>query len=149
MTRPWRLTRRQRVEMEAALARVRSDVADCIHRRGPLGATGDGWRLLCGTPIPPYAERMTGSERIAEDRLQTVRVAIALRAALRADEDARCEEALRRAGYGEETGATPGDGWDAGYDSGADVAVTELREWRALDRGWSWTVPLALWEVVR
>ena len=146
--RPWRLTRRQRVEMEAALSRLREDVIGGAHR-GPCAATGDGWRLLCGVSIIPYDYRMTEGEREAEDRIQALRVAIALRAALRADEDARCEEALRRAGYGEETGATPGDGWDVGYDDGARAAVYFLREWDEVDRAWSWTVPLALWEVVR
>lgn len=81
-------------------------------------------------------------------RLLRARVAIALRAALRADEDARCEEALRRAGYGEETGATPGDGWDVGYDEGAAAAVTVLREWPARYRGRSLTVSRALWETL-
>ena len=146
--RPWRLTRRQRVEMEWALSRLREDVVGGAHR-GPCAATGDGWRLLCGVSIIPYDYRMTEGEREAEDRIQALRVAIALRAALRADEDARCEAAMRRAGHGQETGATPGDGWDLGYDDGAEAMRDALREWPEVSRGWAVTVPLALWEVVR
>lgn len=128
--RPWRLTRRERVEMEAVLARVRSiDDAQSVY----VAARLLGCDPSCSAWWPGY-------------RVARARVAIALRAALRADEDARCEAALGRAGYGEETGATPGDGWDLGYDEGADAVVTAMREWPALDRGWSWTVPLALWE---
>lgn len=143
MTRPWRLTRRKRVEMEAALASLRARVetwptTDSL-ADGMRALRVDGWWLMSRYSL--MDDRWL--------RLLRARVAIALRAALRADEDARCEEALRRAGCGEETGSTPGDGWDVGYDDGAQAAVDALREWRALDRGWNWTVPLALWEVVR
>lgn len=144
MTRPWRLTRRKRVEMEAALSRLREDVIGGAHR-GPCAATGDGWRLLCGVSIIPYDYRMTEGEREAEDRIQALRVAIALRAALRADEDARCEEAYRRAGPG----------------VAAREAIDALREWPRVDpwvvvrtvpcvvRAQRERVPLALWEVER
>lgn len=143
MTRPWRLTRRQRVEMEAALACLRARVETWPTTDSLAGAMRalrvDGWGLM-------------SRYSLMDDRwLRTLRarVAIALRAALRADEDARCEEALARAGYGEETGATPGDEWDVGYDEGAWAAVDRLREWRECDTRWSRPVPLALWEVVR
>ena len=140
--RPWRLTRRQRVEMEAALASLRLNV---LQRRIAYVRIAEGERLAGGMS----RVIIDGYVSISEPRILRARVAIALRAALRADEDARCEEALRRAGYGEETGATPGDGWDVGYDEGARAAVYFLREWDEVDRAWSWTVPLALWEVVR
>lgn len=144
--RPWRLTRRQRVEMEWALSRLREDVIGGAHR-GPCAATGDGWRLLCGVSIIPYDYRMTEGEREAEDRIQALRVAIALRAALRADEDARCEEAQRR------HDRCVSRVTDGVFRTGADVAswamVDRLREWPALYRGRSRPVPLALWEVVR
>jgi hypothetical protein len=67
--RPWRLTRAQRVEMEAALS-----VLGC-HGRVVLRAV-----------------RLDG----LKESVLRARLAIALRAALRADEDARCEEADRR-----------------------------------------------------
>lgn len=158
--RPWRLTRRQRVEMEWALSRLREDVIGGAHR-GPCAATGDGWRLLCGVSIIPYDSRMTEGEREAEDRIQALRVAIALRAALRADEDARCEEALGRV--------------RRVYDGAAEDWCDELREWPPItyrragpeiplvtvhpelaDHPWAhgltsraYYVQLALWEVVR
>jgi len=143
--RPWRLTRRQRVEMESALAALRAEVADGYHRRNPCAATGHGWRLLCGVPIIPYDYRMTESEREAEDRIQALRVAIALRAALRADEDARCEEALDHG-----TSRRTSMPWDAAFvppDHKIRVGVNLMREWPPLR--WHYTtrsVPHALWE---
>lgn len=125
MTRPWRLTRRQRVEMEAALSdlrrlrRPRQQIAMVVRAAWIAGAIYYAWPDDLGS----------------DPRVLRARVAIALRAALRADEDARCEEALARAGYGEATGSTPGDAWDTGYDDGAEAAVDALREWPGLDRG--------------
>lgn len=138
--RPWRLTKAQRVEMEAALARLRGDV-----RTVP---DVDGWYSSETVEVARVLGVYT-MEAVNDGMPESVaraRVAIALRAALRADEDARCEETLRRAGYGEETGATPGDAWDKGYDEGACSAIDVSREWPdacAMYR----TVPLALWEV--
>lgn len=115
--RPWRLTRRQRVEMEAALSdlrrlrRPRQQIATVVRAAWIAGAIYYAWPDDLGS----------------DPRVLRARVAIALRAALRADEDARCEEALARAGYGEATGSTPGDAWD--------TAVDALREWPGLDRG--------------
>lgn len=112
--RPWRLTRRQRVEMEAALMLVRdlrrgASVYDAARALGCDPSRSEGW--------PGY-------------RIARARIAIALRAALRADEDARCEEAALRIG-------------DAfGYD--AECAIGEMREWPAM--AWVPRVPLALWE---
>lgn len=142
MTRPWRLTRRQRVEMEAALARLRRDVVDS---RGGQFLAAAHWIMQAAT----YVGFRTWEHDYGSRRILRARVAIALRAALRADEDARCEEALARAGYGEATGSTPGDAWDTGYDDGAEAAVDALREWPDLDRGWYDRVPLALWERTR
>lgn len=143
--RPWRLTRRQRVEMEAALAALRAGPhpyrCDCI---GPSDDTVAALYALRVRPCDAPTEH--DDDYGVPERTLRARAAIALRAELRADEDARCEEALARAGYGEETGATPGDGWDVGYDEGADAAIDALREWPALDRGWAATMPLALWE---
>lgn len=121
--RPWRLTRRQRVEMEAALADMRRESAYVGHAfRGAwlLGAGRDDVLFAPG----PFARA---------DRLLRARVAIALRAALRADEDARCEEAMRRVG---------------GYDDGAEAALEAFCEWVSMSplrRPWE-RVPLALWE---
>lgn len=136
--RPWRLTRAQRVEMEAALVRLRRDVTDS---RGGRFLAAAHWIMQAAT----YVGFRTWEHNYGSRRALRARVSIALRAALRADEDARCEEALRRAGYGEETGATPGDAWDDGYDSGARAAIDAMREWPdacAMYRD----VPLALWE---
>ena len=140
MTRPWRLTRRRRVEMEAALAALRGIMVPrrSVSEEEVWWAIEDGQEALGIDPNAGWDGEI--------DHVAAVRVAIALRAALRADEDARCEEALRRVGHGEETGATPGDGWDVGYDEGAEAVAHAMREWAELDRGWSWTVPLALWE---
>lgn len=141
MTRPWRLTRRQRVEMEAALMALRQSCV-CAPIRGEhiLRASGLlGWEPLVRDRFPDGPHQW---------RIFRARVAIALRAALRADEDARCEEALARAGYGEATGSTPGDAWDTGYDDGADAAVAALREWPIESRDES-RVPRALWERTR
>lgn len=138
--RPWRLTRAQRVEMEAALMRLRGNIRI---------ADVDGWY----SSETYEATRALGA--YAADALDVgvpeaalrARVAIALRAALRADEDARCEEAEKRAGYGEGTGATPGDAWDTGYDSGARTSIDAAREWPAECHDDSGLVPLALWEL--
>ena len=138
--RPWRLSRAQRVEMEAALdaLRFRIDGNALSAALESFGVCGWTWLRRAGLD---NCDAYTDAPR----RILRSRVSIAIRAALRADEDARCEEALRRAGYGEETGATPGDAWDDGYDSGARAAIDAMREWPdacAMYRD----VPLALWE---
>lgn len=142
--RPWRLSRAQRVEMEARVAAIRADVTP---RGVDVARTLHGSVLVGGHAAASSARAAwhRGELSQRDARILRARVAIAIRAALRADEDARCEEALRRAGYGEETGATPGDAWDDGYDSGARAAIDAMREWPdacAMYRD----VPLALWE---
>ncbi|MGL4257975.1 MAG: hypothetical protein ACRCSL_16700 [Microbacterium sp.] len=82
-----------------------------------------------------------------EVRLLRARVAIALRAALRADEDARCEEVQRD--HDRRVARVPDAVWRSGADVAAWAVVKRFREWPALYRGRSLTVPLALWEVVR
>lgn len=135
--RPWRLTRAQRVEMEAALMRLRGNIRI---------ADVDGWY----SSETYEATRALGA--YAADALDVgvpeaalrARVAIALRAALRADEDARCEEVYvsvwrtGRLGYYAET--------DAAND-GAWRAVNALREWPLEQRDDLGLVPLALWEI--
>lgn len=136
------MTRRARVEMEAALAGLRADVfprTGC-HTRGVYVAmrqfgrpiefywyasepTGDAWRM-----IP-----------LREWRILRARVALALRAALRADEDARCEEAMEATSWGH---------GDDRFYGGADAAIDELREWPPLVARY-YRVPRALWEVAR
>jgi len=134
--------------MEAALASLRAGPhpyrCDCL---GPADDTVAALRALGLTSrdAPTDHDEDDG----VPERVLRARVAIALRAALRADEDARCEAVMRRAGHGQETGATPGDGWDVGYDEGAEAMRDALREWPEVSRGWAATVPLALWEVVR
>ena len=82
-------------------------------------------------------------------RTLCARVAIALRAALRADEDARCEEARARI-----EDASPYTYAAADYVCGSDDGVNALREWLPLGRRWlrdsedpdAMVVPRALWE---
>jgi hypothetical protein len=127
--------------MEAALMALR--VAVVRRRVEPVRIAEAAYAVA----LVPYVAIDGHWTRQPDDlRAYRARVAIALRAALRADDDARCEEALASAGYGEETGATPGDGWDTGYDEGAEAVAHRLREWPVLDRGWWDRVPLALWE---
>lgn len=169
-TRPWRLTRRQRVEMEAALARLRRDTLPV--RRGAVGARPDvvvrAETALCHAPRATYVLHTLGVGSPREWRILRARVAIALRAALRADEDARCEEAERSAvaRYAE------CDEWDyrqirEAAEEHADamrdwpqICPTDLREvpeaqvlpalrgwWPGSDRAYrDRFVPLALWE---
>jgi len=127
--RPWRLTRRQRVEMESALARLRRDVVDS---RGGQFLAAAHWIMQAATCVG----FRTWEHDYGSGRLLRARVAIALRAALRADEDARCEEVL-----GSVT-------WRLGHYHGARYAVDALRAWPRLRREGD-RVPLALWEVVR
>lgn len=124
--RPWRLTRRARVEMEAALAVIRGEVAA---RRTPRLRV-DAAELLCESPS---LLDVSVALRLDEWRILRARVALALRAALRADEDARCEEACERAHWTAE-----------------EVFVQCLREWPD-PRRWrgQGRVPRALWEVAR
>lgn len=106
--RPWRLTRRQRVEMESALARLRRPDPDSLAIDAATAAVGvDLLRVL-----------PTGTTTDSTWRHLRARLAIALRAALRADEDARCEEATD----------------DLRDDMGSDVddVLERVREWPAL-----------------
>ena len=134
--RPWRLTRRARVEMESALARLRGDVV----ASGVSGTcAAASWVMQAGVTVGFRCwEHDYGSTRILR-----ARVALALRAALRADEDARCEEAYMRVfltgrlGYYGETSAS---------NDGAWRAVEALREWPIEKRDEAGRVPRALWE---
>lgn len=132
--RPWRLTRRQRVEMEAALAGL----------RGGGGSNFYGWVMAADRAASvwgrPGLARFTVDElerwgrigglgkRAYEGavRITRARVAIALRAALRADEDARCEESWAMMG-----------------------TVRLPREWPGCMIFQGSAVPLALWERAR
>lgn len=160
--RPWRLTRRQRVEMEAALARLRPHVRRRhAHEYGaPVRAALFDFGLS-----PLDADRTIGAAtRTARSfgrdymdaiRILRARVAIALRAALRADEDARCE-------------AT--DDLRDTVGSDVDDVLDRVREWPALRpiTAMQWVesgdvsedggdatahsrlpIPLALWERAR
>lgn len=109
--RPWRLTRRQRVEMEAALADIRRD------------PTSVGWPIAGARAL---GVRWPGIFPNIDDRTLRARVAIALRAALRADEDARCEESWAMMG-----------------------TVRLPREWPGCMIFQGSAVPLALWERAR
>lgn len=140
--RPWRLTRAQRVEMEAALALLRARYDADALADGLYTFTIDGWAWLYQRDLDSASPACDHKRRILR-----ARVAIALRAALRADEDARCDAALRRAGYGEGTGSTPGDAWDRGYDDGAVSVADELREWSPVRHDDLGLAPLALWEI--
>jgi len=133
--RPWRLTRRARVEMEALRARMWP---------GPtlLQDIDRACRALGCAPLG----REWLTDGLRSRRILRARVALALRAALRADEDARCEEAR-----GEES---PICGYDDGWSDGVDA----MREWPPLRqlalcgddlRVYRVAVPRALWEVAR
>lgn len=155
--RPWRLTRRARVEMEAALGALRHDVhprTGC-HYRGVYRAA----RLFCDARSIERLDIASGPARQAwrlieyrEWRILRARVALALRAALRADEDARCEEARARVGA-----AFPYASEVADYVEGSDTGVDAMREWPPLGHKWRATtdddevafVPRALWEARR
>lgn len=117
--RPWRLTRRQRVEMEAALARLRLGV---LARRVERLQIAFARHCVGGAPM--FA--IDGYVSIDTPRLLRARVAIALRAALRADEDARCEESWAMMG-----------------------TVRLPREWPGCMIFQGSAVPLALWERAR
>lgn len=140
--RPWRLTRAQRVEMEAALARLRGDV------RPFFGVTGCDARLTVQGSVPLkaashlYAMHRRNEGTAREWRILRARVAIALRAALRADEDARCEEALRD--HDRRVTRVTDPVWRTGADVASWAMVDRFREWPR--RPWD-PVPLALWEI--
>lgn len=131
MTRPWRLTRRQRVEMEAALSGIRGEPHYLGH------AFSGAWLL----GLPRTAQEFErGLDPARATRTFRARVAIALRAALRADEDARCEEASRRAIV------TEGVAGRRGLEVSVCVGVWALAEWPLMYA--PGRVPLALWERV-
>lgn len=127
--RPWRLTRRQRVEMEAALMALREDVGGYSRESTHRGAA------LLGGPIEREMWMPDWRERRA-------RVALALRAALRADEDARCEEARAR-----EVAS-----WPVGYEyrdprEASESSADAMREWSAcvpVSYRWPAGVPVPL-----
>lgn len=141
--RPWRLTRAQRVEMEAALARLRGDV-----RTVP---DADGWYSSETIEVARVlgVHTMEAVNDGIPESIARARLAIAIRAALRADEDARCEEAAKAAG--QYTCGRSRDlwsaGWERGYDSGISSYVEEAREWPPTRHADIGLVPLALWEV--
>lgn len=125
--RPWRLTRRQRVEMEAALADMRRDADE---RSEGLAAEDRVYDAAVVAGLPELSHpamvlsRGCGARRAW--RTLRARVAIALRAALRADEDARCEEAALRI-----ASAHPDTYEVADYVEGTGDGIDALREWPA------------------
>ena len=156
--RPWRLTRAQRVEMEAALAWFRARIVASPRRVDRLDVDDiedapltPGW----GQTIPVEPGCLVPSERTT--RIARARVAIALRAALRADEDARCEEAeataragcqktideRRMLGYGDRQ-LEPLERF---FGRGARDALREIREWPRVSRSGGIVQP-ALWDRV-
>lgn len=165
--RPWRLTRRARVEMEAALMALRVDLVDGGNRSPDFPTVENGaWALGVSVMGPKWIEVGTLA-RAHEWRILRARVALALRAALRADEDARCEEAR-----GPE--CEPEDPTSWGRDCGRRDGVDALREWpECVPVSYAWPegvpvplsvpvlrgarfcapmasrVPRALWEVAR
>ena len=122
--RPWRLTRRQRVEMDAALTALRAGPhpyhCDCI---GPSDGTVAALAALglSSGDVPTDHDEDDG----VPERVLRARLAIALRAALRADEDARCEEALGRVRH-----VYDGADYERSEMRGAaEDWCDELREW--------------------
>lgn len=129
--RPWRLTRAHRVEMEAALAHVRRWTLDDDDERDRL--------ILAIFGLAHEQTRALFSS--VHHQIITARVAIALRAALRADEDARCEEA--------DTAAMAlWKGHPAARVAGLAVADTHtaLREWPFCRVDLPRPIARALWE---
>jgi hypothetical protein len=131
--------------MEAALMALRrscggnastDDVSEALHAL----LRGDGWAHLkrIDRELDEHDPRWLKRTR--------ARVAIALRAALRADEDARCEEVLaeheQRASIVRKRNPSAVS-WADGADSGSALVLRLMREWprRYHDR-----VPIALWE---
>lgn len=144
--RPWRLTRAQRVEMEAALVRLRRDVTDS---RGGRFLAAAHWIMQAAT----YVGFRTWEHNYGSRRALRARVAIALRAALRADEDARCD-AMYAEGHRRGARLHVNTSEDASFRDGATlgwtVAVNAGREWPGVGRGAPdelGLVPLALWEI--
>ena len=159
--RPWRLTRHERVEMEWALAGLRGEVLTRVRDRRIEDV------VLCAAAAAMGAR----GHLAAGERILRARVALALRAALRADEDARCEERVERvhAVY------DAADFERSELRAGAEDWCDSLREWPPLaarregpavplvalhphlaDRQWARDmttrgrlVALALWEVAR
>lgn len=112
--KPWRLTRAQRVEMEAALARLRGDVRTVPDVDGWYSSeTVEVARVLGVYTMEAVNDGMP--ESVARARL-----AIAIRAAMRADEDARCEEAGARCSDDE------------------TETLREMCEWPAMRRRWTY-----------
>lgn len=131
--RPWRLTRRQRVEMEAALMALRSEGVRMERDIYPCTSTVEALRVAgvsLGLGVHDH-----------DESILRARVALALRAALRADEDARCEDAFTRLAAESSPEAQR-------WQRDVSYCVGEFwREWPALRRGER--VPRALWEVAR
>lgn len=87
--RPWRLARGERVRMEAALSSLRVSASD--------GTIMGAARALDRAVFDIIGERWRTYDLSPEwRRIARARLAIAIRAALRADEDARCEEVRAR-----------------------------------------------------
>lgn len=150
--RPWRLTKRERIEVEAALLKLRHRLALDIETAMDHvedGTQALGW-IMEVEDWPTERGRVYPPRRTV--RLFRARVALALRAALRADEEARFEEVLtdcrQRATRLRRRDDLP-TGTDAlhafadGAEAGTRVAVSMLREWPPSP---FWRVPIALWE---
>lgn len=121
MKRPWRLTRGERVAMEWLRCALWDDkvlAIDIMRASRVLG-----WSPMTNDRFP---------DGMREWRIYRARVAIALRAALRADEDARAEEAYVRA-------------YEKSAHAGAWWAIAAMRGW-PIERRDDGLVPLALWE---
>lgn len=142
--RPWRLTRAQRVEMEAALAGLRRDVTPIAFGRRASGVSSAAVARAARALGDPHVVGILTMWQVqmratSEWMVARARVAIALRAALRADEDARCEEAIVRALA---QAKEDGDFWaEPGIYDGARACY----EWPWAGRPTKW--PLALWEI--
>lgn len=162
--RPWRLTRAQRARMEACrrsmwlLASHAKYDAKC--ERWPSDserrALGNAHNALGGYGCPLDDRHLwVGGYAHAWHffRLTALRLAIALRAALRADEDARCDAMYaegHRRGALLHVNTSEARVYRDGAALGWTVAVNAGREWLAAHRGARdefGLVPLALWEI--
>lgn len=144
MKRPWRLTRRERVAMEAALIELRADYGAHALEAGldALGFRSLVW-LRAHDALTGPSTGIARAEFERKQRTLRARLAIALRAALRADEDARAEEAYVRA-Y-EKSFSMRNYGLAESAHAGAWWAIAAMRGW-PIERRDDGLVPLALWE---
>jgi hypothetical protein len=147
MTRPWRLTRRERVAMEAALATMR--LSAITRYLDPRDLHRVLVRLGCALEAAPGIDARTPYDDVrrierAWWRVLRARVAIALRAALRADEDARCEAAHIFA-FDRAVAKHVLPLARAQIDGSLD-ALDAVRDWPQVILRPKRRVPLALWE---